>query len=289
MKKILVLLVLALLLMTSWLIGSGELKKEIGMLSPEQQSGFVLQDTVAAKILEIACLDCHSNSTSYPFYASFYPVSSYVTGHINHGKGEFNLDLWESWSSGEKIVQSRRLIRYVKDKSMPLTSYTLLHRDAKLSDSQRASLIRCFQELIEENKALLLSNKFSGHSVSIATIAADTILSFPHNTGYSQSSIQLYSSSLLYVKKDDEKGTGKQILYLKESEGGEEYPVSQEFQLIYQPLMFSDQSGFMYCAREGDTYYLIYKDLSSFESIILATSSDSIEDYRIQLSQPPNS
>ena len=41
-------------------------------------------------ILRTACNNCHSNETSYPWYANIEPVSWWIQGHINNGRGNLN-------------------------------------------------------------------------------------------------------------------------------------------------------------------------------------------------------
>jgi len=38
-----------------------------------------------------ACFDCHSNETTWPWYAHVAPVSWIVTHHVNEGREEFNM------------------------------------------------------------------------------------------------------------------------------------------------------------------------------------------------------
>ena len=43
-------------------------------------------------ILKVACYDCHSNNTNYPWYSSLQPFALFINKHITEGKKELNFD-----------------------------------------------------------------------------------------------------------------------------------------------------------------------------------------------------
>ena len=95
----------------------------------------------AAEILKAACYDCHSNNTSYPFYASIAPVSWYIQKHINHGREHLNFSIWTSYSAEDREHILEEMIEEIEDNKMPLKSYRLLHGEARLSDGEKEELI----------------------------------------------------------------------------------------------------------------------------------------------------
>jgi hypothetical protein len=62
-----------------------------------------------SSVLERSCRDCHSNDTVWPWYSNVAPMSWMVIDHVNDGR------------------------RQTKKGEMPIGSYLLLHRDARLS------------------------------------------------------------------------------------------------------------------------------------------------------------
>lgn len=82
--------------------------------------------TVAA-ILKDNCYDCHSDHTIYPWYAEIAPFSYWLEDHIKHGKGDFNVSEWESYSTKKKDHKLEEVIEMVEKGEMPLDSYTWLH------------------------------------------------------------------------------------------------------------------------------------------------------------------
>jgi hypothetical protein len=93
------------------------------------------------QILEVACTDCHSNVTSYPWYNNITPVNYWLAEHVNDGKKHFNMSNWEGSSVKRKDHKFEELIEMVEEKEMPLESYTWAHTDAKLSDAQIKAVI----------------------------------------------------------------------------------------------------------------------------------------------------
>ena len=96
--------------------------------------------TEVVGILKENCYDCHSNHTNYPWYAEVAPISFWLDDHVRHGKGDFNVSEWESYSDKKKDHKLEELIEEVEEGHMPLDSYTWLHGD--LSDDERKLLIQ---------------------------------------------------------------------------------------------------------------------------------------------------
>lgn len=98
-------------------------------------------------ILKAACYDCHSYETKYPWYDRIAPVSYWLNGHVRHGRGKLNFSEWGTYSAKKADHKLEESVEEVKGKNMPLSSYTWTHKEAKLSDEQRAELARFFQAL----------------------------------------------------------------------------------------------------------------------------------------------
>lgn len=87
-----------------------------------------------------ACYDCHSHEIKYPWYSNVAPVSWWMKGHVNEALEHFNFstlgilnpeDL--KWALGTAADE-------IREKKMPLKSYTWMHPEARLTDTQRALL-----------------------------------------------------------------------------------------------------------------------------------------------------
>lgn len=92
-------------------------------------------------ILKTSCYDCHSNNTNYPWYANIQPLGSLLAKHIKDGKAELNFDEFGSYSKRRQASKFKAIANNVKDGSMPLSSYTLMHKDARLSKDNKELLI----------------------------------------------------------------------------------------------------------------------------------------------------
>lgn len=100
-------------------------------------------------ILKPACMDCHSNTTRYPWYAEIQPVGMWLAGHVNEGKRELN---FSNFTARKVAVQNHKfeeIIEMVKEGDMPLKSYTWTHADARLSDEQRAIVTTWAQSMMD--------------------------------------------------------------------------------------------------------------------------------------------
>ncbi len=91
-------------------------------------------------ILKESCYDCHSNHTNYPWYAEVAPISYWLADHIKHGKGDFNVSDWASFSVKKKDHKLEELIEEVEKGEMPLDSYTWTHGD--LTEEEKTALIQ---------------------------------------------------------------------------------------------------------------------------------------------------
>lgn len=113
---------------------------------------YPIPDSLEA-VLKVACYDCHSNYTRYPWYAEVQPVAAWLNNHIQEGKRELN---FSSFTTRRIAVQNHKLeelIDLVRDGKMPLPSYTWVHRDAILSQAQKDQLIAWAQSTMDTIKA----------------------------------------------------------------------------------------------------------------------------------------
>lgn len=97
-----------------------------------------------SSVLKNACYDCHSNETKYPWYAYFSPVSWYLNNHILEGREELNFSEWGNYQEEDLQEIYKHVTKEVKGHDMPLTTYTWLHPEAKLTDAQREMIVKWF-------------------------------------------------------------------------------------------------------------------------------------------------
>ncbi len=103
-------------------------------------------------VLNNACRDCHSNNTDYPWYVNLQPVDWWMNGHVKDGKTELNFDEFASYSLRRQFHKFEEISEQVKEGEMPLGSYTLIHRNAILSEDQKQLLIQWSGKMQNEMK-----------------------------------------------------------------------------------------------------------------------------------------
>jgi hypothetical protein len=104
-------------------------------------------DPPLAATIRSACYDCHSHTTAYPWYARIAPVSFWIQHHVEEGREHLNFATWADYDLKKQAHKLEECWEEVEEGEMPLRSYTWLHAPARLSDAQRAELVRFFQQL----------------------------------------------------------------------------------------------------------------------------------------------
>lgn len=88
------------------------------------------------KIIQTSCADCHTNSTKYPWYNEIAPVSWYMAQHVKEGKEHLNFSEWTTYNKDQIEHLLKDLKEVLNEREMPLESYLLIHKDAKLTENQ---------------------------------------------------------------------------------------------------------------------------------------------------------
>jgi hypothetical protein len=91
-------------------------------------------------ILDKSCNDCHSNNTRYPWYANVQPVAWWLNDHVEEGKGEINFDEFLTYPAKKARHKMEEVNEMVKEGEMPLNSYTWVHKEAVLSESEKLAI-----------------------------------------------------------------------------------------------------------------------------------------------------
>ena len=93
-----------------------------------------------AAILDRACRDCHSNETRWPWYTNVSPTSWLVANHVHHGREHLNYSEWTAIDEDDRDKLLGGICSLAERGRMPLPSYLLIHRDAKLSPADVKTL-----------------------------------------------------------------------------------------------------------------------------------------------------
>jgi len=88
-------------------------------------------------ILNRACADCHSSQTVWPWYSHVAPISWVVVDDVKTGRSHINFQDWEAQENPKEAAEHLSLIcKEVREKGMPLFSYRLMHKKARLSSQE---------------------------------------------------------------------------------------------------------------------------------------------------------
>ena len=108
--------------------------------------------TDVKSIMEKACNDCHSNNTRYPWYAKIQPVDWWLNTHVLDGKKEINFDEFSNRSPRYQYRKMEEVIEQVKEREMPLKSFTWTHKDARLTSIEREKMTGWAQSVMDAMK-----------------------------------------------------------------------------------------------------------------------------------------
>ncbi|MBI5010700.1 MAG: heme-binding domain-containing protein [Bacteroidia bacterium] len=134
------------------LLSSGILFIAIQFIRPVQNKNRQVQTTDISKVITIpdsvqillkhACYDCHSNNSDYPWYSNIQPLGWVIANDIKKAKNQLNFSEFGSYSKRRQLSKLDGIANSIKDDIMPLKSYKLIHKSAKLSTNEKSHLIR---------------------------------------------------------------------------------------------------------------------------------------------------
>lgn len=105
------------------------------------------------QVLSNSCYDCHSNNTRYPWYVNIQPVGWWLANHIKDGKREINFSEFSSYSIRKQFNKLKECKEQINEGEMPLSSYTLIHRDAILDSGNKNLIINWIDGIMNQMKA----------------------------------------------------------------------------------------------------------------------------------------
>ncbi len=79
-----------------------------------------------------ACLDCHSNDTTWPWYSNIAPISWLVQHDVDEGRQRLNLSEW-----GQRRQETDEIYRLINNGEMPPSQFLFLHPEAKLTEGEK--------------------------------------------------------------------------------------------------------------------------------------------------------
>jgi len=101
---------------------------------------FVPMSPAAAAVFERACADCHSHRTRWPWYSNVAPVSWMLADHVDDARRHLDISNWASYDAERAADKLDEICEEATKREMPLWSYRLIHRDARLTDEDIRAL-----------------------------------------------------------------------------------------------------------------------------------------------------
>ena len=96
------------------------------------------------RLLKLACYDCHSNQTRWPWYSYVAPASWVVSRHVMEARQRLNFSEWEAYASDPDTASHKlaEIADQVSSGKMAPWYYRAMHSEARLSRAERQQLIR---------------------------------------------------------------------------------------------------------------------------------------------------
>jgi len=86
------------------------------------------------------CADCHSNQTRVPFYGRLAPASWLMERDIVKAREAMNLSEWDGYPEAQQQTLAAKMTQEMKSHNMPPLQYRVIHWNARISDSDLASI-----------------------------------------------------------------------------------------------------------------------------------------------------
>ena len=153
MLRRIILLMLAVLIIIQLFHSKQNIREEEPIKDNNIETVLAVPSEVSG-ILLYSCYDCHSNNTDYPWYAEIQPIDWWINRHIREGKKELNFDEFAAYSARRQYKKLEEINEVVQEGEMPLKAYTLIHKEAKLSEAQKRSIATWVSTSLEYMKSI---------------------------------------------------------------------------------------------------------------------------------------
>ncbi|MGH9494157.1 MAG: heme-binding domain-containing protein [Candidatus Sulfotelmatobacter sp.] len=106
---------------------------------------FYATENVPQKLQNVfrrSCSDCHSNQTNWPWYTHVAPVSWLVAHDVHEGRRKLNFSQWGDYPAKKRDHKTEEICNNILDSEMPDSKYTLIHRNARLTEDEREAICK---------------------------------------------------------------------------------------------------------------------------------------------------
>jgi hypothetical protein len=89
-----------------------------------------------------SCGDCHTDTTTWPWYSYVAPVSWIIASDVHDGRKHLNFSEWGDYNAKQREEALENICEQIQQGEMPDKVYALLHRDAKLKQSEKDAICK---------------------------------------------------------------------------------------------------------------------------------------------------
>lgn len=111
----------------------------------ETKKTIFAKETVPPSIKTVfgrSCGDCHSDQTVWPWYSYVAPVSWMIANDVHSARKHVNFSEWGNYDAKQREEALENICEQVQQNQMPEKSYLLIHRDARLKDTEKEAICR---------------------------------------------------------------------------------------------------------------------------------------------------
>ncbi len=133
-----IVLAVAVLLLVSQLI---PVHRSNSAVDPAQSIYSAEQVPPAVKaVFQRSCENCHSEQTTWPWYAYVAPASWVVANDVHEARKAMNFSRWTTYSAKKREEHLEDICEQVTNGDMPDAKYLLIHRKARLTPVERTAV-----------------------------------------------------------------------------------------------------------------------------------------------------
>ena len=92
-------------------------------------------------VLALACGNCHSQNTRWPWYSQVAPFSWLIENDVKRAREHLNLSRWNTLDTVEQRSLLTAIATVVENREMPLHKYLMFHGEARLSPEDSLQVI----------------------------------------------------------------------------------------------------------------------------------------------------
>ena len=133
-KRNIIILIIAIVVV--WIGSSVISKVMVPEKNPSARYAGAILGGQADKILKRVCFNCHSNETTWPWYASLPVISVLIATDVSEARAHLNFSDWQSISEEDRTFYLRMVFHEIEQGEMPPFIYKLGHPEAKIKPDE---------------------------------------------------------------------------------------------------------------------------------------------------------